>query len=357
MDTRVVGVGALALLVGLGAGWLMADSGAEPTPAEAPPPAVQVPGSSTAADPPPEEGSGAPAATPTPAGANQRRIQELQREVADLSAERDRLQRSLAEAEQQRDQANAKLASAGGAQGPDAKPAVNLQELSDAFALLAGKGAAGYGSPEFMELARQLEAAGPQGVAMMIEVLGGDGASDARFLAAGLLERLGDPAALPALGKALANDADLLVRRAASHAVGIIGTEEALAPLRTAMTGDDDWGVRVNAAYGVAKQGGEDGLQMLEDAYFSEDTPNEYLLAILGGLADVAAPSTSDTFRRILKDTEDPPYLMIAMSALAKMKDEGSIEELQRIAGSQLPEMVRNAAQRTIDQIQAPATP
>ena len=81
------------------------------------------------------------------------------------------------------------------------------------------------------------------------------------------------------------------------------------------------------------------------------------MIAILGGLADVAAPSTADTFRRILKDTEDPQYLLIAMSALAKMKDSGAIAELERIAGSELPEVLRNAAQRTIDKIGAPPGP
>lgn len=141
------------------------------------------------------------------------------------------------------------------------------------------------------------------------------------------------------------------MRRMASHAIAVIGTEEALKPLREAMDADTDWGVRVNSAYGIAKAGGEDGLKYLQGAYLSENTPSEYLLAILGGLADVAAPSTAPLFRKILGDTEDPTYLFIAIGALKKMKDQSAVTELLRIVDSDLPESIRRAAADAIEEL------
>ena len=349
MNVRMLlpGAAAVGLVVGLAAGYWLADRGD---------PVVVAPRGGAAALATKAAGP-SPPPTPEPAAtartADAREIQRLRRELAALTSAEDELRRSLATAERQRDEARGKLAAATAEKPRSGEGAQTTQELSDAFALLVDKGAAGYGSPEFLELAKQLEAAGAEGVAMMVEVLGSDVGGEAKFLAAGLLEKIGDPAALPALQAALAEDGDLLVRRSASHAIGAIGTEDALAPLRTAMTTDTDWGVRVNAAYGVAKQGGQDGIEMLEDAYFSPETPSEYRLAVLGALADVASPSTAGAFRRILSETEDPAYLMLAMKALAKMKDTGAIEDLQRLSNSDLPEVLRNAARRTIDEIQA----
>ncbi len=306
------------------------------TPAEKTPPAAEL---ATPSKPTPAPTPATPVAAADPA---------LEKQVAALTAERDALKAAVATANAARDEALEKLKGAG---------VEDIADLSEAFETLAGKGAAAYGGKTFMDLSRRLKAKGPEGVKMLVEALSGSAGAEARFLASGLLEQIGDPAALPALGKALAEDKDMLVRRSASHAVAVIGTDDALAPLRTAMGADEDWGVRVNSAYGVAKLGGEDGLKMLSDAYFSQDTPQEYLLAILGGLADVAAPSTAGTFRRILGDTEDPAYLMISMGALAKMKDTDSLAALQKIADSELAEAVRNTARRTIDAINAPPKP
>ena len=62
---------------------------------------------------------------------------------------------------------------------------------------------------------------------------------------------------------------------------------------------------------------------------------------------------TAALFRRILEDSEDPAYLLIAMSALGKMKDGDAIGLLERIAGSDVPDSVRNTARKTIDAIRA----
>jgi hypothetical protein len=234
------------------------------------------------------------------------------------------------------------------APSPPARPVFDFRT---SFAALSQKGLAAYGSKEMMELADAVKASGPNGVRLVIDQLQNSTSPPERFLAAALLEKIGDPAALPALDAGLKNDPDLLVRRMASHAAALIGTDAAVNVLRPAMLHDEDWGVRVNSAYGLAKLKQQDGLDTLQRFYASADTPAEYSLAILAGLADVAAPTTGPLFRKILSDTTDEGYVLIAIGALEKMKDSQALPDLQRISTSAKSGTVRQAAQRAIDNI------
>jgi hypothetical protein len=231
---------------------------------------------------------------------------------------------------------------------PAAQPAFDFKT---SFAALSKRGLAAYASKEMQELADAVKASGTNGVRQVIDQLQNASSPQERFLAAALLEKTGDPSALSALGATLKNDPDLLVRRMASHAAAVIGTDAAAEVLRPAMTHDEDWGVRVNSAYGLAKLKQPDGLETLQQFYASAETPAEYRLAILGGLADVAAPSTGPLFRQVLADTTDAGYVLIAIGALEKMKDTQALPDLRRIAASAKSDMVRQAAQRAIDNI------
>ena len=184
-----------------------------------------------------------------------------------------------------------------------------------------------------------------------MDVLRTSASATERFLAAALLEGTADAAAVPALAEALKGDKDDIVRRMASHALAVLVAPAAEAPLRAAATGDADWGVRLNSAYGLAKLNHEDGLRILQQGYESPDTPAEYRPGILGGLADVAAPSTAPLFRRILGDTKDATYLLIAIHAVEKMKDAGSLPALQQLAQSSQPDLVKQAATKAIEAI------
>jgi len=224
-------------------------------------------------------------------------------------------------------------------------------DFETSFAALAKKGLSAYGSKEMVELADDIKVSGKDGLRLVTDQLQNSTSPQERFLAAALLEKIGDPAALPALEAALKNDSDLLVRRMASHAAALIGTDAAVNVLRPAMLNDEDWGVRVNSAYGLAKLKQPDGLETLQRYYTSPETPAEYSLAILAGLADVAAPTTGPLFRKVLADTTDPGYVLIAIGALEKMKDTQAVADLQRIATTSKSDMVRQAAQRAIDNI------
>jgi HEAT repeat protein len=224
-------------------------------------------------------------------------------------------------------------------------------EIKDLFAKLAEQGLAAFSSPKMKELVDAVKAAGKPGLDFLADVLRTSKSATERFMAAAVLEGVGDPAAVDALAFALKGDGDDMVRRMASHALAVMKAPPAEAPLRAATTEDTDWGVRVNSAYGLAKLGKDDGLQILRKAYESAETPAEYRLAILGGLADVAAPSTAPLFRRILADTKDASYLLVSISALEKMKDVEAIPALERVAASTQPDMVKQAATKAIDAI------
>ncbi len=229
------------------------------------------------------------------------------------------------------------------------KPAA--PELGERFEKLAAGGLASLRGPEFGETKDAVKAAGKSGIEFLSNRLRTSASATERFLAGALLEAAGDADAVPALASGLKSDKDDMVRRMASHAIAVLGSPAAEAPLREASTGDADWGVRVNSAYGLAKLGQDDGLKMLREAYESPGTPAEYRIPILGGLADVAAPSTAPLFRKILTDTKDMSYLLMSIGALEKMKDVGALPALQQVLQSTSPDMVKQAAAKAIESI------
>jgi len=231
---------------------------------------------------------------------------------------------------------------------PEKPPGPDLKEL---FGKLAELGLGAFNSPKFKETLEAVKASGKSGIDYLANILRTSKSATERFMAAALLEGAGDASAIESLAHVLKGDGDDMVRRMASHALAVLGSPSAEAPLRAATTEDADWGVRVNSAYGLAKLGKDDGLRILRESYESSETPAEYRLAILGGLADVAAPSTASLFRRILADTKDASYLLVSIGALGKMKDAESIPALEKIAGSSQPEMVKQAATRAIETI------
>jgi len=230
----------------------------------------------------------------------------------------------------------------------DAAAAPKLGEL---FGKLTEAGLAGFRSPKFGEMLEAVKKAGKPAMDFLSNVLKTSTSATERFFAGALMEGAGDASAIPALADALKNDKDDMVRRMVSHAIAVLGTPAAEVPLKAAATGDSDWGVRVNSAYGLAKLQNDEGLRMLREAYESADTPAEYRLPILGGLADVAAPSTAPLFRKILPDTKDVSYLLASIGALEKMKDTASLPALEQLAASASSDIVKQAAAKAVDAI------
>ena len=224
--------------------------------------------------------------------------------------------------------------------------------FGERISALAEEGMAAVYGLKGRALAKEMKAGGAEARRVLAEILSQSESANERFTAAALMEFIGDPEGVPDLASAIRGESDLLVRRMIAHAIAVIGADTGVEALREAMASDGDWGVRVNSAYGLAKMGKEDGLNHLMVSYGSEETPAEARLAILGGLVDVAAPSSAPLFRRILSDTTDVSYLIASITALTKMKDVASIPDLERVVSSTLPETVREAAGKAILKIQ-----
>ena len=215
---------------------------------------------------------------------------------------------------------------------------------------LLKKGIQGYKSDEFRKAVAELLEHKKEGLEALAEKLLKSESAGERFLAAALMEDMDDPEAISALAQALQKDDDLLVRRMSSHAIAMIQNEAGLPSLRTAMSSDTDWGVRVNSAYGVAKLGQPDGVKMLEDSYRSTATPAEYKFAVLGGLADVASPSSAPIFKKILGESTEFTALYMTIGAVEKMKDVSFLPDLNRIAAdSKYPANVREHAKKVAE--------
>ncbi len=231
------------------------------------------------------------------------------------------------------------------------EPAPAAPDLKARFAKLVESGLAAFQSPDFSETVKAVKEAGRPAVDFLMNVLRSSASAAERLLAVALLEGAADAAAVPALAEALKGDKDDIVRQMAAHALAVLVSPAAEEPLRAAATGDADFGVRLNSAYGLAKLKHEDGLRILQQGYESPDTPAEYRLPILGGLADVADPSTAPLFRRILTDTKEAGYLLTAIHALEKMKDAGSLPALRQLVQSAQPDLVKQAATKAIEAI------
>ena len=224
-------------------------------------------------------------------------------------------------------------------------------DLKERVAKLAEAGLAAFQSPDFAETLKAVKESGKPAIELLAGLLRSSASATERLVAAALLGGAADPSALPALVDALKSDKDLFVRRTAASVIAVLANSAGEEPLRAAMTGDADWGVRVNSAYGLAKLKQDDGLRLLQQSYESSDTPAEYRIPILGGLADVAAPATAPLFRRILTDSKDETYLILAIMAVEKMKDTDSLPVLQQVLASTQPDFVKQAATKAIDSI------
>ena len=119
--------------------------------------------------------------------------------------------------------AQAQTATPAGQAKADEKPA--SPEIKDLFAKLAEQGLAAFSSPKMKEFIDAVKAGGRPALDFRTNVLRTSKSATERFMAAAVLEGVGDPAAVDALAFALKGDGDDMVRRMASHAIALIGTD------------------------------------------------------------------------------------------------------------------------------------
>lgn len=234
---------------------------------------------------------------------------------------------------------------------PSSPPEPPLERLIEDFEALASEsGLAAMGDGDFIKLRDAFRKRPAESVKKLGELLLNGKNAQVRAVAALMIEAVGDGSAVPWLEKSLKEEKDDLVRRCSSHAAALIRGEGYAPVLLQSMRSDTDWGVRVNSAYGLAKGGNDEGLQTLL-AFYDSPEAKDYRIAVLGGIADVAHPTTAPMFRKMLAESSDVTLLSLSISAIEKMKDQASLPLLAQIVQGTAPESARNAAKKAYNTI------
>jgi HEAT repeat protein len=163
---------------------------------------------------------------------SQRRVDDLEKKVAALKQENSRLAGTLAQ-----------------------KKGVTGEQVRQRIAALKSAALPGLMNPGALtDLETDLKGLGPEGVKLMIELLGSSDAKE-RFLAAKVLEDLNAPAAIGALQKTALEDSDRMASTMASHALAFMDDPAVVPALRAIADANKDWASRVNALWGLCKLG------------------------------------------------------------------------------------------------------
>jgi len=152
-----------------------------------------------------------------------------------------------------------------------------------------------------------------------------------RFACAIALGPLGDPAAVPVLGRVLRESPDEGLRIACTHSLGRLPGSASVEALRGALS-DGSWLVRCNAAIALAFHGLDDGKPYLLELLDREK---------LRGLRENA-------FRR---EEDQQSALIEGIRALAGLRAEEAIPRIERLAAEDPSPKVQDAALRALEEL------
>ncbi|MDA1193092.1 MAG: HEAT repeat domain-containing protein [Candidatus Poribacteria bacterium] len=164
-----------------------------------------------------------------------------------------------------------------------------------------------------------------------------------RVNAATALGKLGDPTSVESLNRAL-NDRFTLVRQAAAQALGRIGTEAAARALIPAVR-DVHATVRMQAVNALGKTGQPIAVGALTELFTSRDVEAEpALLAETAKSLERLGGYATDTLRKGLLN-DDPNVRRLASSALGRVGDPRSAQDLIRALRDHNPQVAATASQ------------
>lgn len=160
-----------------------------------------------------------------------------------------------------------------------------------------------------------------------------------RNVVAGVLGRLGDPAALWVLDEAL-RSTEPMVRRTAADILGDLATPGAVCVLRRLYFTVTDAEGRRLALSGLRRTKDKTALLCYLDAVDSQDT--SLRVQGIGGLGELRVPGTLPALREFLKVEKDPSVALTVARALAAAGDEEGMAYLRTKLGDE-KEQVRDA--------------
>jgi HEAT repeat protein len=239
-----------------------------------------------------------------------RRVDELEKKVAALKQENARLAGTLAQ-----------------------KKGVTGDKVRERIAALKSSALPGLMNPGALtDLETDLKGLGPEGVKLMIDLLGSADAKE-RFLAAKVLEDLNAPAAIGALKKTALEDSDRLASSMASHALAFIDDPQVVPALRAIVDANKTWESRVNALWGLCKLGEPRALDQAL-AIMKDEKETKAMRGALGGnlllLPDPALLAVADeTLRQF---GSEPQVVRLAIDYYKSINVPEGTARLQSIA-------------------------
>jgi HEAT repeat protein len=256
-----------------------------------------------------------------------RRVDELEKKVAALKQENARLAGTLAQ-----------------------KKGVTGDKVRERIAALKSSALPGLMNPGALtDLETDLKGLGPEGVKLMIDLLGSADAKE-RFLAAKVLEDLNAPAAIGALKKTALEDSDRLASSMASHALAFMDDPQVVPALRAIADANKTWESRVNALWGLCKLGEPRALDQAL-AIMKDEKETKAMRGALGGnlllLPDPALLAVADeTLRQF---GSEPEVARLAIGYYKSINVPEGTARLQSIANDpKHSEEIRKAAREAL---------
>jgi hypothetical protein len=196
------------------------------------------------------------------------------------------------------------------------------------------------------QVVADLKVLGEAGTKAMIDMLS-DPDKESRFLAARILESLGDPAAVPALlAAALKEGESEMVTSQASHALALMDHPSVIEPCRTLYEKAPGDAARVNALFGWARHGDPAGVAEATRYVLDPKRPAAMRAAIGQGflfLADDRAMAVADAY--VDQNRGDSQIGSLAVSYYERINSQAARARLRSIADDpKVPQDVRNAA-------------
>ncbi len=195
------------------------------------------------------------------------------------------------------------------------------------------------------DVVNDLKMLGPAGTKAMIDLLASED-KDARFLAARILESLGDPAAIPALKEASLKDSSEMVTSQASHALALMNDPAVAEPCREIYEASEPGGAKINALFGWARFGDERGVAEAVRYVTDGKVPAQFRAAIGQGfllMADDKAMAVANAY--VDDNRKEEGVTMLAVQYYARIGGATSRDRLRSLADDpNVPSSVRAAA-------------
>ena len=199
-------------------------------------------------------------------------------------------------------------------------------------------------------LIADLRELGDPAVEALLQLLEESSDTRERSTAAFLLGSMQDQRAVAVLQEVLANEEDILMRRAAARGMARVQTPDTIPILDTILSnGLEDRYMRLSAAYGLARMGESQGIDGLASIFEESGADGRGHYMAFRALVATNDPRALPVMRQIVAAESEVSYRLGAISFLAAHGDREAIPLLQQVIESpDEQQSVREAAEQAM---------